>query len=510
MNKKIVILLSCMLIFLLGGSYTTDDLITKSPLMDVRHPDFGAVGDGVTDDTAAIQAAIDAAYTAGGGVIYFPAGTYLVSGLTKTYGAGYIPLIFRGVGNWASRIKASGTDPVFHLTATGNMNVFPAFENLSIDGSSRAAHCIKLTNIAYLTMYRVDIYQGDRGIWFEGSLVIECSQVRFSGCIYGVYGEVANTISPNLCRFTNCIFGWNTTFAAYWSGGNQLIFNGCDFEQNGTSGNSATGVIKRENVALPGPHTIIDKCWFESNHGKADVWSLSSAASSSLIIRDTLMYSTDLDYNVYADTNVLLFDGLVALPQGGSVNNENIKTVSCTGSIFNSICVSADINAEVLMYPDPTDFTGRELSNLKSLHVQNGIGIYIQASGAKLRFGDTTSSIFLKMDNTGDLEFLRANETTNIIHVDAGGNVGFGTTTTPTAVVDINSDILRLRTSKTPGSASAAGNAGDICWDADNVYVAVATNTWKRAALATWGIAAENVIYAAENVIYAAEQVVYP
>lgn len=41
--------------------------------------DFGAVGDGVTDDTAAINAAISRLQTKGGGHLYFPSGTYNVS-----------------------------------------------------------------------------------------------------------------------------------------------------------------------------------------------------------------------------------------------------------------------------------------------------------------------------------------------------------------------------------------------------------------------------------------------
>jgi hypothetical protein len=42
---------------------------------------YGAAGDGTTDDTAAIQAAITAAHA---GCVLFPSGTYLVSGLTVT------------------------------------------------------------------------------------------------------------------------------------------------------------------------------------------------------------------------------------------------------------------------------------------------------------------------------------------------------------------------------------------------------------------------------------------
>jgi hypothetical protein len=40
---------------------------------------YGAVGDGTTDDTTAVQATINAADATNGGIIYFPSGTYLIS-----------------------------------------------------------------------------------------------------------------------------------------------------------------------------------------------------------------------------------------------------------------------------------------------------------------------------------------------------------------------------------------------------------------------------------------------
>jgi len=42
--------------------------------------DYGAVHDGVTDDTSAIQDTINACFAAGGGNVFFPNGTYLLSG----------------------------------------------------------------------------------------------------------------------------------------------------------------------------------------------------------------------------------------------------------------------------------------------------------------------------------------------------------------------------------------------------------------------------------------------
>lgn len=64
------------------------------------------------------------------------------------------------------------------------------------------------------------------------------------------------------------------------------------------------------------------------------------------------------------------------------------------------------------------------------------------------------------------------------------GNIGIGDD--PSAMLDINSDIIRLRTAKTPASAGASGNAGDICWDASNNYLATATNTWQYVPRVNW------------------------
>lgn len=71
------------------------------------------------------------------------------------------------------------------------------------------------------------------------------------------------------------------------------------------------------------------------------------------------------------------------------------------------------------------------------------------------------------------------------LRVDASGNLGIGTNA-PSGLLDVNDNRLRVRTAKTPATAAAAGNAGEICWDASFFYVCTATNTWKKSALATW------------------------
>ncbi|MEU3346425.1 glycosyl hydrolase family 28-related protein [Streptomyces sp. NPDC006700] len=81
---------------------------TAKPLLDwLSIRDFGAQGDGSTDDTAAVQAAVDAASAAGGGTLYIPAGRHIIN----------------GVITWASGVNAVGAGARSAILQSTNQNL---------------------------------------------------------------------------------------------------------------------------------------------------------------------------------------------------------------------------------------------------------------------------------------------------------------------------------------------------------------------------------------------------
>lgn len=78
-----------------GGGTQTGHQIRPRSIQQFSVHRFGAVGDGVTNDTVAVQNAIAAAVLAGAGDVYFPAGTYKVTGEIDI-NASYIRFIGEG------------------------------------------------------------------------------------------------------------------------------------------------------------------------------------------------------------------------------------------------------------------------------------------------------------------------------------------------------------------------------------------------------------------------------
>lgn len=94
--------------------------------------DFGAKGDGVTDDTAALQAAITAA---GNSTIRFPAGNYIKSA-ALTVATGFAPLLI-GDGIGSTRIinnSSTAGGIIFSNATSASMPLGGGIQNMTIDG----------------------------------------------------------------------------------------------------------------------------------------------------------------------------------------------------------------------------------------------------------------------------------------------------------------------------------------------------------------------------------------
>ncbi|OYY06645.1 MAG: hypothetical protein B7Y67_18785, partial [Polynucleobacter sp. 35-46-11] len=106
--------------------------------------DFGAVGDGVTDDTPSIQAAINAVKAAGKGAIYIPPGTYLISSALILTGVSN--MLIYGAGNDSTIIQTnSATADVFY---DAGISYWRTFKDFSIASSvtKTAGNSFNLTN----------------------------------------------------------------------------------------------------------------------------------------------------------------------------------------------------------------------------------------------------------------------------------------------------------------------------------------------------------------------------
>lgn len=108
-------------------------------------------------------------------------------------------------------------------------------------------------------------------------------------------------------------------------------------------------------------------------------------------------------------------------------------------------------------------FAGRY--GLIPMNGSNQSELRFAANGLYLIYGGNTPANVGRLTNSGSL-ILGSTTDDGVNKLQVNGGVSIGGTA--------------------PASASATGVAGSIRWDADYIYVCTATNTWKRAALATW------------------------
>jgi parallel beta-helix repeat protein len=145
--------------------------------------DYGATGDGVTDDTAAINAAL-----AVGGQVFFPAGTYLISG-TLTIQNNGTALFGQGVAT--IKQSANSTPSVFadtkeNITIDGlifegkGLTDTASTVNADVDSATASANGVRITDSNYIRIRNCTFkLHKNAGMWirYSSNIWIENNQV---------------------------------------------------------------------------------------------------------------------------------------------------------------------------------------------------------------------------------------------------------------------------------------------------------------------------------------------
>jgi hypothetical protein len=182
-----------------GGTGAVDRNVEQKLQETVSVKDFGAVGDGVTDDTAAINAAITYIGSSGGGSVYAPRGTYMVSSSTDAIKINYdnVRLYGDGIGSTIFKNLASSTGTVIHAykgTYPGGLTPIQniIIENLTVDG-----------NQANIVHNITDTYQNGINFDYPSDCIVhqcEVKNVVFQGIVMQGSGD---GLSKN-CKIYAC------------------------------------------------------------------------------------------------------------------------------------------------------------------------------------------------------------------------------------------------------------------------------------------------------------------
>lgn len=191
-----------------------DDGTTKNAQRVVNVRDYGATGNGTTDDTASINSAIAAVNSASGGVLYLPIGTYIISSPLTTP-VSYTVIRGDGMGTRLKLASSWSGAQVFNLT---NSNV--TITALTFIGGPNntaspnpAANMIQITAAQYCSITDIDSYYCNgyviqaEGNATRGVQGLMCTNIRGNKNGYGIHtkGHSGSTYAIQ-GMFTNIYF----------------------------------------------------------------------------------------------------------------------------------------------------------------------------------------------------------------------------------------------------------------------------------------------------------------
>lgn len=272
----------------------------------VNATDFGVVANGSTDNTLALQNALN--YAAVNGIcLILPPGIINVSGaisvdLSTSTTTNYMSVIGQGISS--TNIVYTGSANIAVLTFNGNgAAAYPRIGGFKISRtitSSAVGTAITLQRFTNSDIFDLQVYGFKIGVY-----VINCNGLKFEGldCLYNetsfsAPGPSSGLVSyANALNFVSCRFNSATGAASvYINNGVTNNFTSCVFEDNGASVSDTTVGINY-NGANGTTSSTFTSCYFEGNFGH-DIYITTSSGGTHSFIGNTFNRINNTKYTV--------------------------------------------------------------------------------------------------------------------------------------------------------------------------------------------------------------------
>lgn len=395
--------------------------------------DFGAVGDGTTDDLPAFIAARDYCNSNDIHLLVIPPGRYHLEGIWSVpSGGSYIPCTTLAYG-------AIVDNTVVLSGGTG-------LHGLRVEGSPDCGFVITRAQGAYHT-HIVAASCAAHGFYFgiASRQILTVTDANgfqvgetVTGVSSGAFGTVHSVdLDTNQIELVKCNLNQDA-----------ILFQGLELISGSTSGQTAD--VTARSLPYGANYQVtrgtIDQPLAVSCGGCGYFWDGSATANRSWM-------------------NAMCFTSPAAVGNAGMGWNVRASYAGPNGSSQHNYNTFLNINCEGNTGKSLEDSTGRQNSYV------GGHFVDTDGSGESVRIADNFNFV-LGGRYLGNISI-------NAIFATFNRSVG-ATYGVANGFNSVSTDRLNIAQSNPPGSSSATGTTGDIAWNSSYLYVCVGTNNWRR------------------------------
>ena len=398
--------------FLQSGTGAVARTVQSKERDIVSVKDFGAVGDGVANDTAAVQAAINSVVSIGGGSVYFPAGTYLCN---VTVNSAY-PVTLYGDGS-ASVIKGV-TNNEFAVKFEGLFGRC-GLENLKVAGTSKNTHGVYVNSGSNFSLENCQFSSCGMGLVFNATIDTRLVNSWLDDNYVGLYYTCRTTAgSPTVTNINGQSYTFSSALFPQQPGDSDLF--GCTFNVNniavvvdqpdnpmnynsnikfhgGLLQSSTVGFLGIE-LGVLGPPSFINGTWVENlNTG-------------------TVQFNgTTYNYSDFYIVNGILY---VEKTDIISLTVKNSSVLRMKNCVSNASSITKDATASIISDQNVEQASLGYVNYVKSPAVPAGGNSYAirtcNPSGYSYRYYDQTKNS-RKLINSDTVSFFGAGSSANVV-----------------------------------------------------------------------------------------------